>query len=383
MVLLSCREVVCLDKLVAIGVLVGMLALVIALFAVGSVPSDLSELDGIVYGDYDDLDRVSVGVVDDNYGFATEYEYVNQEYAVCAHNDSLESDLSAFSLEYWFYPTTVDGDYWSYHLGYRDDVAFQVVHAYFGITLKITTIYNTTMYVGNTSFDETVESNGVGYWYHVVNIYNGTGMQIWVDGVLMAQRNDNIIGSLTDTALGFYFNRDTHWNRYGNSSLDEVRFYDRAINQTEIVYSYNSGAGRISPLNETGLIAWWHMDEGLGTTFEDCVGGNTATLQNDVEWVTGHVLVGSGYSSVVSVEDLPSGYEVALYDWSDNLLVCDATSIGAIYTNLTLPVGYRSSTFGGYFVVSNSSSVDLCVDYYTDIAGGDIYLLHRYVIFDE
>ncbi|MBI3744042.1 MAG: hypothetical protein HY261_07150 [Chloroflexi bacterium] len=59
--------------------------------------------------------------------------------------------------------------------------------------------------------------------------------------------------------------------------MDDVRIYSRALSSTEISTVYNSG-----------LVGYWQMSEGTGTTTADASGnGNTGTLTNGPTWVTG------------------------------------------------------------------------------------------------
>lgn len=51
-----------------------------------------------------------------------------------------------------------------------------------------------------------------------------------------------------------------------------------------------SSAGKISKILETGLVGYWPMDEGSGTTAYDASGsGNTATLYGTANWAAGRI----------------------------------------------------------------------------------------------
>lgn len=97
----------------------------------------------------------------------------------------------------------------------------------------------------------------------------------------------------TDLSIGWY-----RTNNLYDGIADEVRIYNRVINTTEISYSFNGGAGVHTPLNETGLVLWYHFNEGSGIDINDSsVENNDGTLTGSTdEWVTGYVPFGNEYA---------------------------------------------------------------------------------------
>jgi hypothetical protein len=77
--------------------------------------------------------------------------------------------------------------------------------------------------------------------------------------------------------------------------IDELRIYNRPTTDEEDTYNYGGGAGTYTPFSTSGLVGWWHMDEGTGTLVEDfSTGGNDGTLTGDPlpTWVDGKVFSG-------------------------------------------------------------------------------------------
>ena len=98
---------------------------------------------------------------------------------------------------------------------------------------------------------------------------------------------------------------DLYIGRYaGNSTtldgmVDGIRIYNRALEQAEITYNYNGGAGRYTPFSTVGLVGEWHMEEGSGVATADTSGeGNNGTLVAGVAWGDGYVPRTAGNSGI-------------------------------------------------------------------------------------
>jgi len=101
-------------------------------------------------------------------------------------------------------------------------------------------------------------------WYNIVltsqyiNSTNNTA-KFYVNGVFIGEKNYN---SSTWTNYNTYIGR---WSStYSNSSIDEVRIWDRALSASEIANLYNN-----TYVNSSGLILNMKMNEGYGTTTYD------------------------------------------------------------------------------------------------------------------
>lgn len=74
-------------------------------------------------------------------------------------------------------------------------------------------------------------------WYHVVGVRDGDSLKLYVNGVL--ERNSVCLGAFTPTN---YNNETIRINYYcnDNSYIDDLRVYNRALSDSEILDIYNS-----------------------------------------------------------------------------------------------------------------------------------------------
>lgn len=150
---------------------------------------------------------------------------------------------------------------------------------------------NTNTGVGNTQFSDT-------NWHHVVCVYNGTDIRLYVDNVLdvtPVAKTGTLDTSTNNLTIGY---------PYGSrkANIDDVRIYNRALSATEITALYNLGAGgRVGVAGKTtkvnssqntkitsGLVGLWSFDgkdvpwtsSTAGTAIDGSGNGNTGTLTN-------------------------------------------------------------------------------------------------------
>lgn len=125
------------------------------------------------------------------------------------------------------------------------------------------------IYLGTTNnkgYHTSSDSVPTGSWQFVGFTYNSTYVQPYVAGA--ASGGDSDTGTITLTSNPWYFGTANNNRASLNGTLGPVYMFDRAINSTEVSWLYNGGAfatGGKAPLNFTGLVGWWRMDEGSGT----------------------------------------------------------------------------------------------------------------------
>jgi hypothetical protein len=85
-------------------------------------------------------------------------------------------------------------------------------------------------------------------WYHVVATYNGSVMNLYVNGTLVRMQNQtgNIQSQTTNLFIGRY------QSSYLNGSLDDVLIFNRALSSSEVLALYNATANQYYN-NFTGL----------------------------------------------------------------------------------------------------------------------------------
>ncbi len=142
-----------------------------------------------------------------------------------------------------------------------------------------------------------------GVWHHIVGQKTSTALQIYVDGISKASTpNTGTISYTLGTSLftGRHGNGNTIYDFVG--SIDDVRIYNRALSNQEVLELYNLYVQSPTPTPVTtptpGLIpdvqARYALDEGNGATAADSsVNGNNGVI-NGATWATGKS--GSGLS---------------------------------------------------------------------------------------
>lgn len=104
-----------------------------------------------------------------------------------------------------------------------------------------------------------------GQWHHLAAVNNGQTLQVFVDGVFTGSVNETLydITSLNRTsALGAQFDASEF---HFDGVIDEVRVWNLARTPEQIqAHMHERLLG-----NETGLVAYWRLDEGAGQVIND------------------------------------------------------------------------------------------------------------------
>ncbi|GAA5479319.1 LamG-like jellyroll fold domain-containing protein [Haloferula helveola] len=147
----------------------------------------------------------------------------------------------------------------------------------------------------------------VNEWFHVAATYDLDHMRIYVDGALMG--NVAATAAMPTTGDPIYLGTKTPGSIDGdhlNGWLDDTRLYNRALDEVEIAELAGIGI-------DDGLLAWWPLDDGSGTTAADATGnGHTGTLTAPLPtWTPGGKFGGAltfdaQVGQSVSVPDAPA-----------------------------------------------------------------------------
>jgi len=150
---------------------------------------------------------------------------------------------------------------------------------------------------------------GLNSWYHLAAVYDGTSMTLYVNGIMQATIEVQGTPTLAEGVVMNFADNPTWPGRFFNGILDEIRIWEVARTEQEIQDNMtNELTG-----NETGLVGYWPMNEGAGTSTEDMSGnGNTGTLLNmdESSWVDGFVPPGDdvGVIGIASPSVIGSGF---------------------------------------------------------------------------
>lgn len=206
------------------------------------------------------------------------------------------------TVEFWIYPTNIAAG--------RQNIVDKAYGGEFAFTQEtsgsISFYYGTaggraTPYQGFGSGGGSVVQNN---WQHFVLVRNLTSMMLYwyKNGSQIASTSasySSATASTYDVTIGYGYT-----GVYYNGFISEVRIYNRALTETEISYSYTYK----KPMNRAGLVGWWKLDEGQGTTATDSSGnGNTGTISGAIytQGVDGYL------------KDPAKGYQDINYDFDD------------------------------------------------------------------
>ena len=122
-----------------------------------------------------------------------------------------------------------------------------------------------------------------GEWVHVCVVFdNSVGSKIYINGnedATDANTTNNKTGTGEAVTIGGY-GRSSNQNWQG--SIDDVRLWGVARSESEIQSNMmNQLTG-----NESGLLGYWKLNEGEGSTALDSAQENHGTLINNPDWIT-------------------------------------------------------------------------------------------------
>jgi hypothetical protein len=124
----------------------------------------------------------------------------------------------------------------------------------------------------NFTFPVGTESN----WHNIAASYNGNALLLYIDG--------NLVGSTATTistdSIPLFFGQTPTASRFFKGHLDEVRFFNRQLAQTEVqLFMKQSGNS-----DAKGLVAYWKFDEGVGNKAFDVTGNRFQLYFCGPEW---------------------------------------------------------------------------------------------------
>ncbi len=127
-------------------------------------------------------------------------------------------------------------------------------------------------------------------WYHIAGVFDGSNVLLYINGEMIARTPAS---SISVSPTDIYIGEDPTWSgRTFKGAIDEVRIWNIARTQNDIQSNMTASLSG----SESGLVAYYKMDEGLGSaTINDATaGGNNGTLNSFVlanAWVSGYELI--------------------------------------------------------------------------------------------
>jgi methionine-rich copper-binding protein CopC len=118
-----------------------------------------------------------------------------------------------------------------------------------------------------------------GSWYYVASVSDGTNAYVYVNGVLTA--SGPVDSAYAPTTGGTWIGGESCCGDYFPGIIQDVSIWNRALSQTEI----NNFMASSPNGSESGLIGYWRLQDGAGTTVTDLSsGGHNGTLVNNPTW---------------------------------------------------------------------------------------------------
>lgn len=132
-------------------------------------------------------------------------------------------------------------------------------------------------------FDQVLGTSNLvaGVWYHAAAVNSNGTRRIYLNGSLLPMTGTPLAVSANGDPLCLGRDYLAENGRVLSGQLDEVRIWSSVRSQADLVAFRN----RRLTGTEAGLVAYFAMDEGMGTATADSSGhGNTGTLYNGVVW---------------------------------------------------------------------------------------------------
>lgn len=191
----------------------------------------------------------------------------------------------------------------------------------------------------------------VNNWYHMAWVYDGNGinnsekLKVYINGqqqnIFVNGASPILPASLNSVPAEPVRIGASAGSGYYDGAIDEVRIWNVVRSQSEIQNDYlNELIG-----SETGLVAYWKMNEGTGTTAYDSTSNhNDGLLTNGPIWV-------GGYPQVVLNEMMPrplsGGDWIEIYNRSN--VNVDLNSWSFADSTSTIPVSLNGVINSGAF----------------------------------
>ncbi|MCK4259887.1 MAG: LamG domain-containing protein [Halanaerobiales bacterium] len=250
------------------------------------------------------------------------------QYVTVPDNDALDFGTGDFSIAFW---AKIEPGVGSDHVFMKRNTggsAFPSAHIEFFLADELWFLIHdgTNLALSRTKI------NRNGRWYHYVYSITHSGLSsLHINGIQSDTFDAQSVGSLNnngDMTIGC----DDGPDRFTNGSLDDFRFYKKALSKSEIDEIYNDGVGTKLTGSEDGLSWGGNCDEGTGDTLVDITGTINGSLSNNVSdnmWTTGGTPF---YGLIWEQKDSDTSTVATQFKVDDTTATVTTPSVDAIYT---------------------------------------------------
>lgn len=224
---------------------------------------------------------------------------------------------------------------------------------------------------GTTYFSSYDTALTTGTWYHLVGVHDGSVLRFYFNGSATGTTTDSPTGTnyAGTSPLRFGTNSATGSTSRFPGYIDEVRISNSARSATWINTEYNNEnspstffTSQGGEETSTGPIAWWHFDEGYGSTAYDSTKNSHNLTLASTAWATS---------------------SASLSNRTRYLQFNGATSQASVADTTDLNFGTSSFSISGWFRHSGTiTGTDTIIDKYST-AGWKVYMNSSgYICFD-
>lgn len=165
-------------------------------------------------------------------------------------------------------------------------------------------------------------------WNHVAATFHSGVIKLFVDGILVGTSATGPFTSRPQSSATITIGEDRIEGgaaEYFNGQMDEIRIWDTAKSESEILASKNSCLTG----SEYGLQLYYNFDENTGLATNDLAGSNNGTLTNmdgATDWISSGVNMSCGMSCGFQMSDTVTVVMNPTYNLVDAVSVCSGES---------------------------------------------------------
>ena len=294
------------------------------------------------------------GTVPFGQDFSIKFDGQN-DYILISDNSFLDLTQD-YTLEAWIFPETfswLGGIISKYHTNAANGYLLRLTHQ--------------SPYTG-LGFDELVTSTGLlesNQWSHIAAVKQGQNRKIFINGLEypLSGSSLNVVANNNPIRIG-----SDYGGRYFDGRIDEVRIWNIARLQTEIISTIDTSLSGAEP----GLVAYYNFNDGFGDTILDQTdNGLHGTLYGNPSWVDGYTLSGMlgdvNFDEILNVYDAVMLVAIMLMNESGTNLqlnACDTNQDGVVNIEdivllfqwiLDIDPNSRSPLRKGQYIITDNS----------------------------
>ncbi|MBP0011132.1 LamG-like jellyroll fold domain-containing protein [Roseofilum sp. Belize Diploria] len=114
-------------------------------------------------------------------------------------------------------------------------------------------------------------------WQHLVVTYDGKVVQTYLNG---EPQNSKAVNAMTTVFRDYVLGRNRNNDKYFAGELSDVRIWNKALTADEV----QEAMGYRLTGDESGLVAYWPLDEGKGDVIADRTGNAQPGVMNGATW---------------------------------------------------------------------------------------------------